>query len=350
MNIIQTTAWAVGLLLSFGRLAAQDKAAQLDSLVGDFHQKDQFTGAVLVAEGGKTLYKGGFGKAEVAAGVPNRPNTVFFIASLTKPFTALLIMQLAESGQLKLENSLATYFPGLKKEAVRNVTIHQLLSHTSGIPDFIGPGLVPEGGLTDKWLTDQMDGLTPEPVPANAFRYANSTYIVLAHLIEKVLRKPYARCLKERVLDKCGMTQSGSLVAGQTLGSRAKGYTTEGDSVVETRLLDLSAFTGAGSIYSTAEDLFRFDQALYSNKLISEKSRNLMFNSTTGYGYGWFIRQLPGVGKVVYHEGGVPGYNGLLFRAVDRKYGIVLLSNNDADGAHMQQITKDIVGVLTGKP
>ncbi len=349
-KIILTTALAVGCLLSFGSLPAQDKAAQVGGLMQNFHQQGQFTGAVLVAEGGKTLYKAGFGKAEVATGVPNQPNTVFFIASLTKPFTALLILQLAESGQLKLENPLATYFPALKKEAVRGITIHQLLSHTSGIPDFIGPGLVPEGGLTDQWLTDQLDGLTPEPVPANEFRYANSTYIVLAHLIEKILRKPYARCLKERVLDKCGMIQSGSLVAGQTLGSRAKGYAKEGDALVEAKLLDLSAFTGAGSIYSTAEDLFRFDQALYADKLISEKSRNLMFSSTTGYGYGWFIRQLPGVGKVVYHEGGVPGYNGLLFRAVDRKYGIVLLSNNDADGAFMQQITKSIVGVLNGKP
>ncbi len=146
------------------------------------------------------------------------------------------------------------------------------------------------------------------------------------------------------------MTQSGSLVAGQQLGRRAKGYTREGEVLTEARFLDPAVFQGAGSVYSTAEDLFMFDQALYSNALVSKKSRDLMFGSSTGYGYGWFIRQLPGVGKVVYHEGGVPGYNGLLFRAVDRKYGIVLLSNNDAHGAFMQQITKGIVGVLTSKP
>jgi CubicO group peptidase (beta-lactamase class C family) len=274
---------------------------------------------------------------------------VFFIASLTKPFTALLVMQLVESGQLKLENTLATYLPELKNKAVRSVTIAQLLSHTSGIPDFIGPGLVPEGGLTDGWLTDQLNQLTPDQVPANEFRYANSTYIILAHLIEKVLGKPYARILKEKVFDPCGMTQSGSLVAGQTLRSRAKGYQKEGEALVEARLLDLSAFTGAGSIYSTVEDLFKFDQALYSDKLISKKSGNLMFSSNTGYGYGWFIRQIPGVGKVVYHEGGIPGYNGLLFRAVERNYSVVLLSNNDADGAFTQQITKSIIGILASK-
>lgn len=348
-KIIQTTAVAVGLLLSFGRLPAQDKAAQLDSLIQDFHRKGQFTGAVLVAERGKMLYKGGVGKADVAADVPNQPNTVFFIASLTKPFTALLVMQLVEAGQLKLENALAAYLPGLTNQAVRSVTIGQLLSHTSGIPDFIGPGLVPKGGLTDEWLTGQLNKLTPDKVPANEFRYANSTYIVLAHLIEKTLGKSYARILKEKVLDKCGMTRSGSLVAGQTLRNRAKGYEKEGQSLVEARLLDLSAFTGAGSIYSTAEDLFKFDQALYSNKLISEKSGNLMFSSDTGYGYGWFVRQIPGVGKVVYHEGGVPGYNGLLFRAVDRNYSVLLLSNHDADGAYMQQIAKTILGVLMNR-
>jgi CubicO group peptidase (beta-lactamase class C family) len=348
-KIIHTLALAVGFLLSFGRLPAQDKAAQLDSLVQSFHRQGQFTGAVLAAEGGNVLYKRGFGQADVAANVPNQPNTVFFVASLTKPFTALLVMQLAEAGQLKLENTLAAYLPGLEKQAVRSVTLRQLLSHTSGIPDFIGPGLVPKGGLTDQWLTDQLNGMTPDPVPANEFRYANSTYIVLAHLIEKVLRKPYARCLKERVFDKCGMTQSGSLVAGQTLRKYAKGYTTEGDSVVAARFLDPSAFSGAGSVYSTVEDLFKFDQALYSDKLISAKSRALMFDSTTGYGYGWFVRQIPGVGKVVYHEGGIPGYNGLLFRAVEKNHSVVLLNNNDADGSFTQPLTQRILGVLMQK-
>jgi CubicO group peptidase (beta-lactamase class C family) len=347
MKLRANAIWmAMGALLSYGSLLAQDKTAQLDSLMRAFHGHGQFTGAVLVAEGGKVLYKGGFGKADVGANVANQPGTVFFIASLTKPFTALLVMQLVEAGQVKLENSLATYFPGLTNQGVRSVTIGQLLSHTSGIPDFIGPGLVPAGGLTDGWLTEQLNKLTPEKVPANEFRYANSTYIVLAHLIEKTLGKPYARCLEEKVFDKCGMTQSGSMVAGQHLGSRAKGYEKEGEALVEVRLLDLSAFTGAGSIYSTVEDLFKFDQALYSDKLISEKSRNLMFSATTGYGYGWFVRQIPGVGKVVYHEGGIPGHNGLLFRAVERNYSIVLLSNRDADGAYMQQITKSILGVL----
>ena len=337
---------ATGILLSCGSLLAQNKAAQLDSLVGSFHRKGQFTGAVLVAEGGKVLYKGGFGKADVAAGVPNGSNTVFFIASLTKPFTALLVMQLAEAGQLQLENTLAAYFPGLKNEAVRSVTVGQLLSHTSGIPDFIGPGVVPAGGLTDAWLTEQLDAMTPEPVPAGKFKYANSTYIVLAHLIEKTLGKPYGRILKEKVLDPCGMSQSGSLAAGQNLRSRAKGYTTEGEVLAEARFLDPAVFTGAGSVYSTVEDLFRFDQALYSDGLISEKSGNLMFGSNTGYGCGWFVRQLPGVGKVVYHEGGIPGYHGLLFRAVERNYSVVLLSNNDADGASTQQLTRSILGVL----
>ncbi len=341
---------ATGILLSFGSLLAQNKAAQLDSLMKGFHQNGQFTGAVLAAEGGGILYKAGFGKANLAANVANQPGTVFFIASLTKPFTALLVMQLVEAGQVKLENTLAAYLPGLKNQSVRSVTIGQLLSHTSGIPDFIGPGLVPEGGLTDEWLTEQLDKITPDQVPANEFRYANSTYIVLAHLIEKVLGKPYAHILKEKVLDPCGMVQSGSLGANQTLRSRAKGYTKEGEVLTEARLLDPAVFTGAGSVYSTVEDLFKFDQALYSNKLIAKNWRDLMFSTHTGYGYGWFVRQMPGVGKVVYHEGGIPGYSGLLFRAVERNYSVVLLSNNDADSGFTQQITKSIIGVLMSKP
>ena len=340
---------ATGIFLSYLNLSAQDKAGQLDSLMRGFHQNGQFSGAVLVAQKGDVLYKNGFGKANVKTNAPNQPNTVFFIASLTKPFTALLTLQLVEAKQLKLENSLGDYFAGLTNQAVRKVTISQLLSHTSGIPDFIGPGLVPNEGLTNEWLTGQLNKLTPDRVPANEFRYANSTYIVLAHIIGKVCGKPYSQVLQQLVLSKCGMTHTGSLVAGQTLGSYAKGYATEGNVLTEARFLDPSVFTGAGSIYSTAEDLLKFDQALYSNKLISEKSRNLIFNSNTGYGYGWFIRQIPGVGKVVYHEGGIPGYNGLLFRAVDKQYCVILLSNNDADGSFTQQIAKSIISVLLNK-
>jgi hypothetical protein len=178
---------------------------------------------------------------------------------------------------------------------------------------------------------------------------AQSAQHCTGSLIEKTLGKPYTRILKEKVFDKCGMTQSGSLVAGQQLGRCAKGYTREGEVLTEARFLDPAVFQGAGSVYSTAEDLFMFDQALYSNALVSKKSRDLMFGSSTGYGYGWFIRQIPGVGKVVYHEGGIPGYNGVLFRAVERNYSVVLLSNHDADGAGMQPLTKSIIGVLMQK-
>jgi CubicO group peptidase (beta-lactamase class C family) len=337
---------AAGTLLSFGNLPAQPGLARVDSLMQGYHQSGKFTGAVLVAQNGSIVYNRGFGKADLAANTPNEPGTVFFIASLTKPFTAVLIMQLAEAGKLQMEHTLGRYFPGLKNEAVRQVTIHQLLSHTSGIPDFIGPSLVTEKGLTDAWLTGQLDQLTPDPAPGKEFRYANSTYIVLARILEKIYRKPYARLLKENILDKCGMTRSGSMVTGEKVKNSAKGYVMAESTLTEAAPMDLSVFKGAGSVYSTADDLFKFDQALYTQKLISDHSKELMFSTTGNYGYGWFIRQIPGTGKAVYHEGGVPGYTSLLFRAVEKKYCIILLSNNESDDPHKGQITRSIVGVL----
>jgi CubicO group peptidase (beta-lactamase class C family) len=338
---------AMGMLLPFKALLAQDaKTGKMDSLMNAFATKGKFNGSILVARKGEVVYKNGFGYANAENKIKNTPGTVYFIASLTKPFTALRIMQLVEQGKIKTTDVLASYFTGLKNNAIAGVTIHQLLNHTSGIPDFVDPAKVSEKQMTDKWFVNQLNNISVDFAAGTSFKYANSTYVILAHIIEKVTNATYAENLKANIFDKCGMTRSGSLTAAALPKSIAKGYLKKDSAISEVNYTSPAVFKGAGSIYSTVEDIFKFDEELYTEQLLSTKYKDMMFNSAGNYGYGWFIRPLPGIGKVLYHEGGITGYTSMIFRPVEKHYSIIMLSNDQSNGAYKQEIIRALIGVL----
>lgn len=337
---------AMGMLCAFFNVSAQSKSTKIDSLLKSFYDKGQYNGSVLVGEKGIVVYEQGFGDADRTAHKPNRANTVINIASITKPFTAVLLMQLVEANKIKLESTLDDYLPGIKNEAMRKVTIHQLLSHTSGIPDFVDASLIIEKDLTAAWFTDQLNKISPQKTISGVYKYANSTYVILAFIIEKVSGLSYAECLKKNIFDKCGMSSSGSLTTKEQVKGSAKGYVKKEGAIIEANYINASVYKGAGSIYSTVQDMFKFDQALYTDKLLSNKYRDMMYTTTGNYGYGWFVRPFPGIGKVVYHEGGIPGYTGLLFRAVEKGQTVILLSNNESDDSYKQQITRGVINIL----
>jgi len=337
---------AMVILLPASTLIAQSKNKKLDTLLQKIHREGKFDGAVLVANQQGVVYKNGFGNTSLKPATPNKFNTVFYIASLSKPFTSILIMQLVQRGKIKLDNKLESYLPHLKNENMRKVTIHQLLSHTSGIPDFID-GTVSEKNYTNEWFTQKLDSLKFDTASEKKFKYANSTYVLLAHIIEKVTGKSYAKNLKENILNPAGMHKSGSFVTGQKIKGIAEGHVIRDSIISVAPYLNPASFQGAGSVYSTVEDLYKFDQALYSDKLLGAKYKELMFtNQSDGpYGYGWFIRKLP-VGKVVMHEGDFPGYTSLIFRAIEKNYFIIMLGNNQSHDKYKQEIIRQIVGVL----
>ncbi|HEY0055653.1 MAG TPA: serine hydrolase domain-containing protein [Pedobacter sp.] len=339
---------ATGMLLSVFRVSAQGKNKQIDSLMNVFHAAGKFHGSILVAREGNLIYRKGLGNADIEKSIANTAETRFYIASVSKSFTALLTMQLVEKGKIKTTSALEEFLPGLKDGTVGKVTVHQLLSHTSGIPDFVDPSTVSEKEMTGAWFVDQLNKIKTDFAPGTGFKYANSTYVLLAHIIEKVTGRSYEKNLKSNILNKCGMSQSGSVADGKQLRGIAKGYVKNGNVLVEA-FSKPGVFKGAGSIYSTVEDLFKFDQALYTEQLISSKYKEMIFSSQGAYGYGWFIRSIPGVGKVVYHEGGIPGYASIFFRAVDKKYTIVMLSNNQSSGSYKQEIVRSLLGVLNGQ-
>ena len=345
-------------LISTSFLIAQNKVQKIDDLLKTYTNYQQFNGTVLVAEKGKVVYKKGHGMANMEWGIPNSPDTKFRIGSVTKQFTAALIMQLVEEGKVKLDGKITDYLPDYRKDTGGKVTIHQLLNHTSGIPSYTNTKFFREDSRDFYKVKDFVKKFSSgdlEFEPGSAFRYNNSGYFLLGAIVEKVDGKTYAESLKTRILDPLGMTNTGYDTHGTILKKRARGYQKTPEGFENAPYLDMSLPYAAGSMYSTVEDLYKWDQALYQNKILSAKSKELMFKpGKQNYGYGFFIAEQP-IGKtdkkvkVIQHGGGINGFNCLFTRVVDQNHLIVVL-DNVALGRHHGSITNSIINILNGQP
>jgi len=252
----------------------------------------------------------------------------------------LAILQLKEKGKLKLDDPLVTYLPDFPYP---EITIRHLLSHTSGIQDFVGLNCDFASWTKKEFL----EGLQKTPLsfkPGSQFQYASSTYILLRFIIEKVTGKTYETNLSERILKVAGMTNSGVIHNNEILADRALGYVNkEGDYENALPIANHEIFIGASSIYSTAADLLKFDQALYTEKLLGQKEKELMFTIVQPpYGYGWFISEDSINGKILSHGGDVFGYTTLIERRLKNRISIIILGN-------LQGIDREkIVNILDG--
>ena len=339
---------------------AQDKAAKIDQLISLHHKYDQFNGSALVVDNGKVIYQKGVGLANMEWNIPNAPDTKFRLGSITKQFTATLILQLVEQGKIKLDGKLIDYLPDYRKDTGAKVTIHNLLSHTSGIPNYTAlPGFfqnVSRNPFTvDDFIKKYASG-DLEFEPGTKFVYDNSGYFLLGAIIEKVTGKPYEQVLKENIFDPVGMKNSGYDHWKTIISKRATGYTQTPRGYETAPYLDMSIPYAAGSIYSTVEDLYLWDQALYGDKILSAKSKELMFKpNLNNYGYGFVITNATLapptslVVPVIQHNGGINGFNTVLVRMVNEKRLIVLLDNAE-HGQYLNNIVQGIMSVLYDQP
>ncbi|AQG79689.1 serine hydrolase [Spirosoma montaniterrae] len=339
-------------------LLAQNKAAKIDALVSQYLANRQFNGAVLVAEKGQVIFKKGYGMANIEWGIANTPDTKFRLGSITKQFTAMLIMQLAEQGKLKIDGKITDYLPDYPKATGDKITIHHLLTHTSGVPSYTGfPKFFEEDSrdpYTPEAFTKKFASLPLEFEPGSKFAYNNSGYFLLGVIIEKVTGKPYAEVLKENILTPLKMTDTGYDLASPLLAKRAAGYEKRNGGYVNAPYLDMSIPYAAGSMYSTVENLYLWDQGLYGDKLLSAKSKAIMFTPfLSHYAYGW------GVGKtnvgqlkdsllVIEHGGGINGFNTVISRMPKDRQLIVLLNNTGS--APLDAIKMNIVNILYDQP
>lgn len=342
------------VMIAFTSMAiAQDKAKQIDELMHRYVDNGQFNGTVLVSDNGKLVFKKGYGLANMEYSIPNTTDTKFRLASLTKQFTAMLIMQLVEQGKLRLDGKITDYLADYPKAAGDKITLHHLLTHTSGIPNYSD---LPDYRTFERNRyrpADLIKKFSELPLtfePGSTFAYSNSGYIILGTIIEKVAGKPYEKVLQENIFTPLQMYNTGYDNSYKILPKRASGYDRWNLIYQNTSYMDMSIPYAAGALYSTVEDLALWDQALHTDKLLSASSKAILFTPyKNGYAYGW------GVGKiqagrlkdsveVMAHQGAVNGFKTSIIRIPTNKQLVVLLDNTGS--SNLSTIQTNIIKIL----
>jgi CubicO group peptidase (beta-lactamase class C family) len=311
-------------------------AEQVDRLLAPLVAEDLVSGSVLLARGDEVLAKG-YGLASREHNVPNCPKTRFLLGSLTKSITAVAIMQLQESGRLQVGDPIIKYLPDYP--GGDRITIHHLLTHTSGIKNYHSlPGCVEKSTLPLS-TAEKVAWIQAEPLqwePGTRFEYSNSNYMLLTRIIERVSGKSYEGFLQDRVFGPAHMRDSGVGAHRRIVVNSASGYSRDqsGKPARPPHYRDPSFDAGSGSVYSTVFDLLSFAKALRSDKFLSEDSVKQMFSVHArddregDYGYGWFVAEEFGR-KVVYHDGGTGGFMTILKYFVDEDVVVIALLNQD---------------------
>ncbi|PHR15222.1 MAG: serine hydrolase [Aequorivita sp.] len=338
----------------------QNKIEKIDNLLNKYNEYGQFSGSVLVADNGKVIYKKGFGMANREWDIPNAPDTKHRLGSITKQFTAMLIMQLVAEGKLDLQATVSKYLPDYSKVNGDKITIHQLLTHTSGTPNYTSFSNFFKELSRNPYTPTEMVRLFADSTltftPGEKFAYSNSGYIVLGAIIEAVTGKSYETVLQEKILEPLNMKNTGYDHHNTILKKRASGYEMKGSVVENAQYLDMSTPYAAGSMYSTVEDLFLWDRALYTEKLLPKKYLDMMYGKYSPafgqyYGYGWETGKMP-VGNtkdsvaIIAHSGGINGFNTFITRMPQEQDAIILLNN--VGRAPLDDITIAINGILHG--
>lgn len=331
---------------------AQELAAKVDEYMNGKVKAGQFSGSILVAQNGKVLVSKGYGMADLELDVPNTPQTKFRIGSLTKQFTATAIMILQDRGKLSVQDSICKYVPQCSS-AWQPVTIHQVLTHTSGIPDvsrfpeFETLALSPTSAES---IIERFKNKPLESKPGEKFSYNNGGYVLLGYIVERASGKSYEAFLRENIFEPLKMTNSGVDRNSSILNKRASGYTRQDNVLVNAPFIYISNLQGGGSLYSTVADMFLWNQAFNSEKLISKKSLEAIFSPHTAtpfdasYGYGWFIYKDKSNRKAVGHTGGINGFKSNITRYPDEKVFIIVLSNLDV--APVDDIANDLAEMV----
>jgi CubicO group peptidase (beta-lactamase class C family) len=340
------------LLLHFfsASIHAQDIIGQWEEYLEAQQEVNHFMGSVLIAQKGKILFRKGYDQANVECGVPNTPQTKFRIGSLTKQFTAAAVLLLQERGQLNVQDPIAKYI-GNAPEAWKDVTIHHLLKHTSGIPSFTDlPGYVETWMIPsrpDKTMLRFRD-IPLEFAPGMKFNYSNSGYILLALIIENASEMPYEDFLRQNVFDPLDMKDSGHDTFTAILKHRASGYIWTDAGLEHAPYCDMELPMGGGDLYSTVDDLFKWHQALYTDRLLSEASRTAMFTpNESGYGYGWGVSRF--FKRAIHsHAGGINGFASQIIRFPEQDVFFIILSNQE--NSPVMQIGRDLMAIFFAEP
>lgn len=313
------------------------KAEKIAYVVEQAYKDKQFVGNVLVAEKGLILYKKSFGMSDAGGNTNNNDSTKFLIGSISKPITAIVILRLYDKGLIKLQDLVSIYVK-TNNQAIGKITIHQLLTHSSGINEFINK----EKNFD---LNSALDKAMANFEPGSDFGYSNSGFVLLAKIAEKVTGKTFEDVVKTEVFGPADMTSSGVARNNKT-AVFAKGYAETSQKRLVAVDFPFENIDGAGSLYATTEDLFKLDRALRSNVLLTEEAKALMLKPhiREKYAYGWFVRERGGLWDVYWHKGDLTGVTTYLSRRTQKDQLIVLLAN--AGNLDIEDIEQDLAKIM----
>lgn len=339
----------VGIFLQISCFA-QSKIEKIDELLRTHHALGNFNGNALVLEKGKIILELGYGYQDIDSRILNNAKTIFQIGSVTKQFTAAIILKLAEQNKLGLTDRLSKYYPRFIKGD--SITIHHLLSHTSGVYNYTNDEEFMQHEVTKPVTEERMFDLFSKKgldfSPGSQFNYSNSGYYILGSIIQKVSGKPFEQVVREMIFQPLSMTHSGFDFAHLGSQNKAIGYASLNDNEIhKERMVDSSVSFSGGSIYSTAGDLLKWHYGLLTNKVLPRKSLEKAFAVyKNGFGYGWVTDSVYGK-LAVYHNGSIPGFTSNIYRIESDNTCIILL-NNSAN-SQIDQITTGIVSILYNK-
>lgn len=325
--------------------------------------EDSFSGAVLVAKDGKPILKKAYGLANKSKKLPNSSETKFNLGSINKSFTSVAIAQLAQQGKLSFTDTIRQHLPDYPNKTVANkVTIHELLTHTSGMGSYFNQEFMARKSSL-KTLADLLPLFVNDPLgfePGEEARYSNAGFVVLGLIIERLSGMSYFDYVRERIFKPAGMTNTDSFERGdRKVMNLATGYTSMGPNDMQSgpRRDNTPTLPGKGSSagggYSTVEDMLKFADALLTHKLLNAKYTEILFTGNKvgsaegkGRGYGFTFNQVNET-RIIGNGGGGPGINAMFRIYPDRGYTVVVLSNYDPPSAENveEKITETLVGL-----
>ena len=334
-----------------------DTSAALDHLLTSMFDANAPGAAVLVVRNGTAILRKGYGMADLELQVPMDPLDVFPICSVTKEFTAAAILQLAEAGKLNLSDSIAQYAPDYPTGGAR-VTLAQLLSHTSGIPSTEQQPEWRKTWLQDLTVAQVLDftrGKPQEFAPGTDWKYSNTGYILLGRVIEQASGQTYADYVRTHLFGPAGMGHSVYPAGGRLVPRRVRGYSWEGKAWTNSPFLNPTQTYSAGALLMTVDDLWAWEQALQSGRIINAASWATALQETrlpdgrlTHYGYGFELKPLAGHG-MIGHTGGMPGFCAFAARFPDAGVYIAILCNTDHPPMDLRAVAAKILGVVQGE-
>lgn len=331
---------------------------EIDAVMSKTYKPGEPGAAVIVRCNGWTIFRKGYGLADLELGVKVEPDMIFRLGSITKQFTATAILMLAEQGKLSLQDEINKYIPTFTARD-KKVTVEHLLTHTSGIKSYTN---------MEEWLPLWRKDMTPQEIidlskgkpfefnPGERWNYNNTGYVMLGAIIEKVSGKSYAAFVEENIFTPLGMRHSYYDRTEQVIPRRVHGYQKDTGGIINAPYLSMSQPYAAGSLLSSVDDMAVWNDAVFSGRLLKKEWLDKAFvpfhlanGESTGYGYGWFISDLRGH-RCIEHGGGINGFTSYALALPDDRIYVAILTNSAIAGRMPEPLALRIAELVLGLP